>query len=232
VEAIGAGGNSLWSPAKPLLATDGLADGGRAFLNVVILPTGALLALGGQYQEGYGAQRQFYSPQLFENGDWHELDPNPMASQRTYHSTAVLLPDGRVFLGGGDSRDYDYEIFSPPYLKDPANRPVNPVWQAPAPFLDPDYDARVLDRDSGYTIGFDPLPFGQTITKAVLMAPCSTTHHSDMSQRYVELETSVTGGNQVQFKTNQLETVVPRGIYMLFIVTNTSVSHAIWVMFQ
>ena len=48
---------------------------------------------------------------------------------RTYHSTAALLPDGRVFTGGGglcgtgstckdapDPNHLDFEIFNPPYL--------------------------------------------------------------------------------------------------------------------
>ena len=36
-----------------------------------------------------------------------------------YHSTAVLLPDGRVVSAGSNdssSTEYTYEIFSPPYL--------------------------------------------------------------------------------------------------------------------
>jgi galactose oxidase len=44
---------------------------------------------------------------------------------RTYHSVGVLLPDGRVFTGGGglcgarcDVNHLDAEIFNPPYLFD------------------------------------------------------------------------------------------------------------------
>ncbi len=40
---------------------------------------------------------------------------------RVYHSTTVLLPDGRVIStgsgdGGGVTQQFTYEIFSPPYL--------------------------------------------------------------------------------------------------------------------
>ena len=47
------------------------------------------------------------------------------AVARQYHSTALLLPDGRVLTGGGgicgvcDTVGYlrrDFEIFTPPYL--------------------------------------------------------------------------------------------------------------------
>ncbi|MBL8729086.1 MAG: DUF1929 domain-containing protein [Planctomycetes bacterium] len=232
-ESIDAGSSSAtWVEpgASDMPATGTLPDGGRAFVSLVILPTGALLAVGGQHQGT--TNTPVYHPLLFEDGKWFILPANPIPSRRTYHSAPVLLADGRVFIGGGDDRDYDYEIFSPAYLDDPANRPVNPVWQAPVPFVDPRYDAYVLQRDSTYAIDFAALPLGQTITKAVLMAPGSVTHHSDMSQRYVELKTGVTNGNQVTFSTDRPETVVPRGIYMLFFVSNTSVSEAIWVMFQ
>jgi hypothetical protein len=45
-----------------------------------------------------------------------------IAIPRTYHSTAVLLQDGRVFSGGGglcdgcDTNHFDAQIYDPPYL--------------------------------------------------------------------------------------------------------------------
>ena len=53
---------------------------------------------------------------------WTTLASNQVP--RYYHSTAVLLPDGRVVIGGGwgyggltpDGKQHSYEIFSPPYL--------------------------------------------------------------------------------------------------------------------
>ena len=53
-------------------------------------------------------------------GKWTTLAP--MAIPRTYHSVALLLPDARVFVGGGGlcgdctTNHLDGEIFTPPYL--------------------------------------------------------------------------------------------------------------------
>ena len=130
-------------------------------------------------------------------------------------------------LGGGDDRDYDYEIFSPAYLENP--RPQGLVWGSEPP-LDPVYDAYALDYDVEHLISCNPLPLGQEITKVVLMAACSVTHHSDMHQRYVELSTVVEGGVRAYFRTPTSDKQAPRGLYMLFVVTNApSVSEAIWV---
>lgn len=69
--------------------------------------------------------------------------------------------------------------------------------------------------------------------KVVLTASCSTTHHSDMHQRYVELKTTVNNGNEVQFDAPDIEPQAPRGLYMMWLVTNTRApSVAMWVLLR
>ena len=95
------------------------------------------------------------------------------AEPRGYHSTALLLPDGRIVSagddgpsGGGGQSD-EIEVFSPPYLFKGA-RPS--IVSAPGPGLlrrAPSRSGR-LDTD---------------IAKAVLIAPGATTHANDMDQR-------------------------------------------------
>src|SRR6185295_1095314 len=72
--------------------------------------------------------------------------------------------------------------------------------------------------------------------EAVLISPGSMTHASDMHQRYVELSTTVTvtgTTNQVQFVLAANEDLAPRGLYMLWLVTNSeAVSDATWVVLR
>jgi hypothetical protein len=66
------------------------------------------------------------------------------------------------------------------------------------------------------------------------ISPGSATHSFDMHQRYVELTTTVSGTvtNQVQF-TVPAEDFAPRGLYMLWLVTNTgAISDVIWVVLR
>ena len=179
---------------------------------------------------GHGA---INAPLIYHLGAWYVDSPNPSTSKRTYHSTAVLLPDGRVMLGGGGDRDWDYEIYSPYYLLLPASqKPMNLTFQAPLPFPDPEYDAYRLNYGSQYSMQCTIVDPSVAVQKAVLISPGSTTHHSDMHQRYVELSTTVTGSTQVQFAV-PAEDLAPRGLYMLWLVTNTgAVSEATWVVLR
>lgn len=231
MESIDTTNSTDWVQEHPMPVTGGLPDGSRTNANVVILPSGGLLVLGGVCATAGGPQFAL-APMLFEDGKWTVLAPNPVASPRPYHSTAVLLPDGRVFIGGGDDRTHDYEIFTPPGFGTPTQRPRGLVWQSPAPPFDTQLGVHQLAYATSYRINCNPLPLGQSVTRAVLIAPGSTTHHSDMSQRHVEMRTNVARGNQVQFVTPASELEAPPGLYMLFLLTNAPAhSEAIWVRF-
>jgi hypothetical protein len=111
----------------------------RGYANGVVLPGGSVLVIGGQSHE-----HQFFDdnsvlvPELWSPVTETFIPLAPMATPRNYHSVALLLPDGRVFSGGGGlcpegmnpcANHPDGAIFSPPYLfladgVTPAPRPV------------------------------------------------------------------------------------------------------------
>lgn len=229
---------ATWQTAAPMPTTPtGNGTRGRFLTNAIILPTGGILVIGGTHRaanspSGLQNMTHIMEPQLYENGTWTTLSANdtPLpASPRDYHSAAILLPDGRVFVGGGESRIYDYEIYSPPYLSLP--QPQNLTFN-PQPLVDPDMGAFELNYGQGYTVQCPP--FGEDeFAKAVLMAPASNTHHSDMHARYVETSALVTTQTYITFKVPGSDNVAPRGIYMLFLVTvSGAVSEALWVVLR
>ena len=74
----------------------------RSFANGVVLPTGQVIEFGGAtYAMNFTDNDAVLNPEMWDpsTGQWTLLAPAP--EPRNYHSTAVLLPDGRIFSGGG-----------------------------------------------------------------------------------------------------------------------------------
>ena len=181
----------------------------------MLLPDGTILGVGGNGTAEEGLpQREtlLYTP---STDTWTPLADQ--GEQRAYHSTALLLPDGRVWSGGdntasGGGNDSDVvEIFEPPYL---FRGPRPSISSAPSQ----------LGYGESFSIGAAGAP-----TRAVLMSPGSTTHGNDMNQRHVELAVTQTGGGLSAVAPANAN-LAPPGTYMLFALTADGVpSVARWV---
>ncbi len=188
----------------------------RTNTNSVLLPDGTILVVGGnqidQFTNPY-LQSLLYDP---VHDTW-----TPMASQalrRGYHSTAILLPDGRVLSAGdngpvvgGGGRNHE-EIYSPPYLFR-GDRPT--IVSAPAA-------AKVGSTFAVVTAG--------EVANAVLISPAATTHATNMHQRMVR-PVSVPAFGHGLVLTIPNDGSVPPGPYMLFALNANNIpSAAAWVM--
>lgn len=172
----------------------------RLYMNPVLLPDGDVLVVGG------GAQQPFTGPEksaeLFDpqTETWTE-----MASQtasRIYHSTALLLPDGRVVSAGQNDGPLQttLEVYSPPYL---FRGPRPTISSAPAS----------LARGEAFTIG---TPDAADISQVALIRPGSVTHSVNFDQRYVRLKFTA-GAGELTATVPAKTAVTPPGWYMLFI---------------
>jgi len=95
----------------------------RGLFNGVVLPTGHVFVVGGlTYSALFSDDRAVLVPELWDPVSETFTLLAPMQTPRPYHSTALLLPDARVFVGGGGqcgacgTNHENAEIFSPPYL--------------------------------------------------------------------------------------------------------------------
>lgn len=177
--------------------------------NLVILADGTLLEVGGAQTKKYSTPVMI--PELYDPvaDTWTEMatEPNP----RTYHSTAMLLPDGTVFAGGSDdpanmTAGMQYEIFSPPYLFKGA-RPT--ISSAPT----------TLGYNQQFTI---TTPDAASITRVALIRPSAVTHDNDFDQRYVDLTFTI-GSGQITATSPLNTNYAPSGYYMLVIVNSNGV---------
>lgn len=174
--------------------------------NSVLLPDGKVLVLGGSS----GAAFDDRTAPVHHSEVW---DPETetwttWASQtlyRGYHSTAVLLPDGRIFSGGG-RHDDTIEVFSPPYLFQGAR----PSFEYAPQYFDPAQPFVVITPDHA------------RIEKVSLIHLGATTHAFDQAQRYLGLDFVPFEGGLVAMSPRN-NNVAPPGPYMLFLVDDAGV---------
>jgi len=181
---------------------------GRYMHNLVMLPTGVVLAVGGS---STADARATNGPLPVETWDPNTETWTTLASlqlPRMYHSTALLLPDGRVLAAGGGHAFgpppdlFSAQVYSPPYL-----------FKGPRPTITSVPDA-VPYGSPPFTVGS---PDATTITSLALIGLGSATHGTDMNSFYGDLAFNVTA-NELIIDAPENGNEVPPGYYMLFIV--------------
>lgn len=181
----------------------------------VLLPDGRVLVVGGNRSSQFN--QPVHRVEMFdpETDLWFEVAP--MHIPRGYHSTAMLLPDGRVLAAGTTPyghHELRMEVYSPYYLFRGSRPVITDV-------------ARTIDYNAMVEIHFSP---NGRIGSVVLMRPGASTHAFDMDQRLVELAFVPSGPGRVSAQAPRDEHVAPPGYYMLFILSAEGVpSEAVFV---
>ncbi len=213
----------LNGPTPQVSATSPMAFGRRQH-NLTTLADGSVLATGGNSSGAslIDMNAGVYPAELWDpaTGVWKTLAS--MAVTRQYHSTALLLPDGRVLSAGGgicgtcDQVGYlakNAEVFTPPYLfqKDGSGQ------LAPRPTISS------APSSAGYGSQIQiATPDAASIRKVALARLGAVTHSVNMEQRYVPLSfTAGSGSLTATVPTNV--NVAPPGFYMLFILDGAGV---------
>jgi hypothetical protein len=181
----------------------------RKHHNATLLPDGTVLVTGGTQGTESSAENSTnpaYAAEVWDPAaeTWTKLASNTV--YRGYHSTALLLPDGRVLSAGGDFGGASAEVFSPPYLFKGARPTVTSV---PA------------SVNYGQTFPVQT-PNATSITKVNLVSLSSVTHTFNENQRLNRLSFSqTTGGLNVTAPANA--NLCPPGYYMLFLINSNGV---------
>ncbi|HEU4404286.1 MAG TPA: PA14 domain-containing protein [Polyangiaceae bacterium] len=190
----------------------------RAFHNVVVLPNGQVVVLGGAtFAVGFSDNNSVLAPELFDPATETFVALPPMSVPRNYHSIALLLPDGRVLSGGGGLCGFncpanhpDLQILSPPYLFNPdgtaATRPV--IVSAPA------------QANHGTSIA---VTTDAPVASFALVRAASTTHALNNDQRRLALAFRATGANAYAVDIPSNPGWALPGLYMLFALNEAGV---------
>lgn len=202
------GSAAVWTNISPM-------NFARREHDLTVLPDGKVLCTGGS--------RTFDKPEtavlpaeMFDpaNNSWTTLPS--MVTPRSYHSTALLLSDGRVVVAGGGngggrrqgaSQDYmSCEIYSPGYLFRGQRPTVSGI-------------PKVAAYGDTFNLTVDQLG---DVDQVCLISPGSVTHGIDMNQRYVPLSFAKVNG-KLQVQAPASGNLAPPGPYMLFVLNATGV---------
>jgi galactose oxidase len=183
----------------------------RAMHNSVVLPNGQVIISGGQtYVKIFSDDRSVLMTELWDPKSEAFINLRALSIPRNYHSFSLLLPDGRVLIGGGGlcsfnctTNHLDAQILTPPYLLNAdgsaAVRPT--ITSAPG---QASYGSNIQVRTGGAVSAF------------ALVRLSAVTHSLNNDQRRVPVTFSATSATSytVQMPTNS--GIAPPGYYMLF----------------
>ena len=222
-----------WTPGPSLQVA-------RANHNTLWLPDGTELTIGGgngmQNSSTYVLQNgrpehqiELYDPKHPEKG-W-VLGPAQQID-RAYHSTAVLLPDGRV-LSAGDDNPYVYNppVGCTPHPYEGSDHNSGEIYSPPYLFRGtrPQIDSAPESEDYGAEFHVALSQVDPQQAHAVLIPPAASTHSTNPNPRIVPLQSAPTeDGLNLTAPANA--DIAPPGYYMLFVVNSDGVpSVARWV---
>ncbi len=205
-----AAASPAWTPVASLAI-------GRRQTTAVILADGTVLVTGGTSQCGFTNEAgavfaaELWNPAAGSAGAWSTMANASVV--RVYHSTTVLLPDGRVLSSGsgdgaGVTQQLSYEIFSPPYLFKGARPTYN-----------------LSSSRIRYGVPFNvSTPNAAAIRKVTLIRLASSTHAFDMGERLNTLTFhAAADGQSLTVTPPAAGRLAPPGPYMLFIINDKGV---------
>jgi len=183
----------------------------RDKVNSVLLPDGRVLIVGGIETLPDGGPAELFDPE--DPGLGFQFGPN-MAFRRGYHSSAILLADGSVLVGGDpNGATTPHERYLPSYFFKP-----RPTLTAVPP---------TLAYGGGFAV---QTPTPGEIAEVVLVRPGAVTHGFNQAQRLVGCTITGTSATAVQATAPPDGSIAPSGYYLLYLVNQDRVpSTGAWI---
>ena len=203
---------------SPAWRTTGSMAFARRHFNVTLLPTGEVFVVGGTNGTGFNnAAGSVHAAEIWnpETGRWKTVAAN--AINRIYHSTSLLMPDGRVLVAGAG------ENFDPDTRKDDVDQFNAELYAPPYLFRGPRPTVSGAPTNLGYGSSFSvATSIAGSIARVTLVRLGSVTHGFDENQRFISLAFQPQGaGLSVSAPANG--NLAPPGHYMLFLVNRDGV---------
>ncbi len=191
---------------KPIIEELKSMNFARADGDATILPDGNIFINGGQ---SYNEQYSVFTPEIYNPNTQTTKNMSNSYFRRNYHSTSLLLPDGRILTAGGDV--WNAEIFYPPYLftKDKNNKTV--LAERPK-IINLEKN---IKRGQNIDIGIEGV-----VSKVSLISTGSTTHAQGSESKFRDIDFVKLSNNKIQIKLDNNSNNIQNGTYLLFILNS------------
>ncbi|MDP9105772.1 MAG: DUF1929 domain-containing protein [Candidatus Eremiobacteraeota bacterium] len=181
----------------------------RVMGDAVLLPDGTVFVTNGSFTGlADAASNPVLEAEIFDPDAETWTPVASMSIPRLYHSTALLVPDGRVLVAGSDSMwnpepfhvaQLDVEFYSPPYMF--RDRP------------------EISDAPASLKFGTAFQVVTNRVVKRVALLRCgAVTHSFNAQQRYVNLNFHRVAATTISVEAPPNGYVAPPGPYLLYVL--------------
>jgi Domain of unknown function (DUF1929) len=178
----------------------------RMHLNATLLPDRTVLANGGARVEEHRVDASLHA-EIYNPRTRRWMLGAKSRVPRLYHSTALLVPDGRVVTAGSNPRpkadELRIEVYTPPYL-----------FRGPRPQLRLARDRVAYGGRLRATV-----PGAADLREINLLRAGATTHAFNNEQRLLGLEYDVDAPDRVTLTFPRGRNLAPPGWYMVFAIS-------------
>jgi len=210
----------LNTPSPSIQVTNNMTIG-RGFHNLVPLPNGDVMAVGGSRNSGsFNNVGSVFDGEIWnpQTGEWTRTAASSVP--RNYHSVALLLNDGRVLSAGGGygsgneflngASHQNGQIFTPPYLFNADGS------SATRPSID--VGPGVIRSGEAFTV-----TTSADVSKFSLLRMGSTTHAVNTDARFHWVDAQKNADGQFTLSAHENPNVLIPGYWMMFALNDAGV---------
>jgi hypothetical protein len=210
---------------------------GRRHAQTTVLPTGDVLITSGSSGMGHNSAPYVFPIELYNVATNKFKTLANINNGRGYHSIALLLPDGRILIGGGgncgncqtNGEQNNIEYYKPPYLFKPdGNGGQTEVTSRPEITSVTNTSGSAIDLNTsiGYgqnlKITANLAATGKAIARVTMIKLGAVTHARNFDQNFNEL-TFTTGGTSLTATVPSEAAWATPGHYMIFAIDTDGV---------
>ena len=179
----------------------------RSNSNTTIMPNGQLFVNGGtSFNE---LTFSVFTPEIYDpkKNEWKEMQQSLI--RRNYHSSTLLLPDGRILVSGGDV--WNAEIYYPPYL-------FTVDWEGKTILAKRPKIVNLsknIEKREKINLKIDN---SKEITHINMISAGSSTHSQPVESKFLSLSFEKFDDKTISFSIPEDKNIIQNGAYLIFAI--------------